>query len=131
MGSGVLLLVNPSAVGCPHCSSADLGVCNTFAWGFRVEVTTAHTPSGIHRHWGGLDLRWHTRRAADMTTTTTETASGTPAPVSLITREQVQQWAGRDLSDVELERLQRCVLYSSIPDAISTIVTSWDCHDTV
>jgi hypothetical protein len=44
----------------------------------------------------------------------------------LITREQVESWAGRALSDDELERLSDAIPNSSIPDAVDTIVSSWD-----
>lgn len=44
----------------------------------------------------------------------------------LITREQAEHWAGRPLSDEDLERLDEAIPFSSIPDAISAIVDSFD-----
>lgn len=35
-------------------------------------------------------------------------------------------WCGRALSDEEVERLTEAIAHSSIPDAIGTIVDSWD-----
>jgi hypothetical protein len=46
--------------------------------------------------------------------------------LELITREQAESWAGRALSDDELERLSDAIPNSSIPDAVDTIVSSWD-----
>lgn len=46
--------------------------------------------------------------------------------LELITREQAESWAGRALSDDELERLSDAIPNSSIPDAVDTIVSSWE-----
>lgn len=43
-----------------------------------------------------------------------------------ITREQLEQWAGRALSDTEIDRLDECVPNSSIPEAIGEICVSFD-----
>ena len=51
-------------------------------------------------------------------------ASESAERAELITRQQAEAWAGRSLSDDELERLERAIPLSSIPDAISTIVGS-------
>ncbi|MEU8327331.1 hypothetical protein [Micromonospora sp. NPDC048839] len=40
-----------------------------------------------------------------------------------ITREQLESWAGRTLTDDEVYRLDDCVPDSSIPDAIDAIVS--------
>lgn len=40
----------------------------------------------------------------------------------LITRQQLDEWAGRPLLDDELDRLRGALPHSSIPDAIGTIV---------
>jgi hypothetical protein len=39
-----------------------------------------------------------------------------------ITRDQLESWAGRELSDEEVEALDVAIPESSIPDAIRTIV---------
>lgn len=38
-----------------------------------------------------------------------------------LTREQLEEWAGRALTDAEMERLARAIPRSSIPDAIGVI----------
>ena len=43
-----------------------------------------------------------------------------------LTYEQLAAWAGRDLSEEEIERLDEAIPNSSIPDAINTIVASFD-----
>jgi hypothetical protein len=43
-----------------------------------------------------------------------------------ITREQVECWAGRPLSDDEIARLDECIPLSSIPDAVAGIVSSFE-----
>lgn len=43
----------------------------------------------------------------------------------VLTREQIESWAGRSLTDDEMERLDECIPHSSIPDAIDTIVDSF------
>lgn len=40
----------------------------------------------------------------------------------LLTREQIEEWAGRALSDAEIERLEGAIPWSSIPEAINVIV---------
>lgn len=52
--------------------------------------------------------------------------SATPDQGITITREQLAAWAGRALTDDEVERLDECIPNSSIPDAIDTIVSSFD-----
>lgn len=47
----------------------------------------------------------------------------------IITREQIEAWAGRSLTDDELDRLDECIPHSSIPDAIDTIVSSFEAHE--
>ena len=44
----------------------------------------------------------------------------------LITDDQAAQWAGRPLTAEDIERLADAVQHSSIPEAIDTIVSSWD-----
>lgn len=46
--------------------------------------------------------------------------------LELVTREQAESWAGRALSGDELERLSDAIPNSSIPDAVGTIVSSWE-----
>jgi len=41
----------------------------------------------------------------------------------IIDRTSLDMWAGRTLTDAEVERIAECVPYSSIPDAISVIAT--------
>jgi hypothetical protein len=41
----------------------------------------------------------------------------------VLTRAQLRQWTGMDLTPAETARLARCIPGSSIPDAIGTIVT--------
>lgn len=48
------------------------------------------------------------------------------AVTSIITRAQLDEWAGRHLADYEIERLAKAIPHSSIPDAIGTIVDGWD-----
>lgn len=43
-----------------------------------------------------------------------------------ITREQIECWAGRRLSDDEIARLDDCIPNSSIPDAIGEIVAQFE-----
>lgn len=42
-----------------------------------------------------------------------------------ITRDQLECWAGRELSDDEVARLDDAIPMSSIPEAIGTIVDSF------
>jgi hypothetical protein len=44
------------------------------------------------------------------------------APTVEITRDQLECWAGRELSDEEVARLDECIPNSSIPEAIGAIV---------
>lgn len=46
-----------------------------------------------------------------------------------ITREQLNCWAGRDLTDDEVDRLDDAIPHSSIPDAISVIADSIQLDD--
>lgn len=46
-------------------------------------------------------------------------------PGITITRGQLEDWAGRRLTDDEVERLDECIPNSSIPEAIETIVGSF------
>lgn len=48
---------------------------------------------------------------------------------SLITREQLECWAGRPLTDDDLDRLDEAIPESSIPEAIGTIVDGMDTND--
>ena len=52
-----------------------------------------------------------------------------PEPVreepTLISAEQITQWAGGPLTREDKQRLGRCIPYSSIPEVIGTIVESW------
>ncbi|MFB7837814.1 hypothetical protein ACWIGW_44765 [Nocardia brasiliensis] len=49
-----------------------------------------------------------------------------PNQWQLITREQAESWAGRPLSDEEMDRLDDAIPNSSIPEAIGAIVDSFD-----
>jgi hypothetical protein len=42
----------------------------------------------------------------------------------LISRMQLEEWAGRDLTDAEVSEIGRCIAHSSIPDAIGDIAAS-------
>ena len=42
-----------------------------------------------------------------------------------LTRDQLEAWAGRALTDEEVEDLDRDIPNSSVPEAISTIVDFW------
>lgn len=44
----------------------------------------------------------------------------------VISRSQLQEWAGRAVSDEAMERLAGGIPYSAIPEAISTIVDSFE-----
>lgn len=44
----------------------------------------------------------------------------------LLTRDQLEAWAGRPLSDEHVARLGNAIQYSTIPDAVGDIVCSWD-----
>ncbi|CAL9677537.1 hypothetical protein SUDANB95_07862 (plasmid) [Actinosynnema sp. ALI-1.44] len=44
----------------------------------------------------------------------------------LISKDQAEEWAGRALTDEDMDRLDDAIPHSSIPDAISTIVCSFD-----
>lgn len=46
-----------------------------------------------------------------------------------LTREQLESWAGRALSDEEVEQLDTLIPESSIPEAISTIVGAMEPAD--
>lgn len=48
---------------------------------------------------------------------------------SLITREQLESWAGRPLSEDDLDRLDDAIPNSSIPEAIGEIVAGMDSRD--
>lgn len=48
----------------------------------------------------------------------------------LITREQLECWAGRPLTDDDLDQLGEEIPNSSVPDAISTIVAAIDSRST-
>ncbi len=43
-----------------------------------------------------------------------------------ITRDQLESWAGRELTDEEVDRLDDCIPNSSIPEAIGEIAGSFD-----
>jgi len=45
---------------------------------------------------------------------------------ALISGAQADAWAGRPLTNDEIDRLSNCIPQSSIPDAVNTIVSSWD-----
>ena len=45
---------------------------------------------------------------------------------TLIDVNQASEWAGRPLDADDLDRLTTAIPHSSIPDAIATIVDSWD-----
>ncbi len=47
-------------------------------------------------------------------------------PTVEITREQLEAWAGRPLSDDEVARLDEAIPNSSIPEAVEAIVASFD-----
>jgi hypothetical protein len=49
-------------------------------------------------------------------------------PGITLTRQQLENWAGRPLSDEELERLDDAIPNSSIPEAIGTIVSAFCDH---
>lgn len=59
------------------------------------------------------------------TCTDTARAEAAAAPV-LITADQASLWAGRPLGVDDMHRLADCIPHSSIPEAIDTIVCSWD-----
>ena len=59
--------------------------------------------------------------AREITSRTTPVA-GDGRPTVIITREQIECWAGRTLTDDEISRLDDCIPNSSIPDAIADIV---------
>ncbi len=52
-------------------------------------------------------------------------ATGTDKPGVNITREQVEAWAGQQLSDDDVSRLEDRIPDSSIPDAVAAIVASF------
>lgn len=55
------------------------------------------------------------------------TTATTDAPLTVtITREQIECWARRPLTDDEIARLDTCIPNSSIPAAIAEIVTQFD-----
>jgi hypothetical protein len=41
-----------------------------------------------------------------------------------LTRDQLQAWAGRELTDEEVEQIDEAIQHSSIPEAINTIADS-------
>jgi hypothetical protein len=43
-----------------------------------------------------------------------------------LTRDQLESWAGRELTDDEVETLDTVLPESSIPEAIGEIVRGWD-----
>jgi hypothetical protein len=49
--------------------------------------------------------------------------------VPLITREQLESWAGRPLTEDDLDRLDDAIPNSSIPEAIGEIVAGMDSRD--
>lgn len=48
----------------------------------------------------------------------------------LMTHTQLESWAGRPLTDDDIDRLGEAIPHSSIPEAISTIVEGMDSRDT-
>ena len=42
-----------------------------------------------------------------------------------ISRDRLDEWAGRELSDNEVDQLKRAIPYSSIPEALRTIADSF------
>jgi hypothetical protein len=54
--------------------------------------------------------------------TSTPTDSGNHRRPQLLSAEQVDEWAGVRLTDAQLTRLAAAIPYSSIPEAIATIV---------
>lgn len=59
-------------------------------------------------------LAWHRRR---------EQGTARPADGIMLTRDQIREWAGLDLTSAQMDRLASCIPRSSIPDAVGTIVT--------
>lgn len=53
-------------------------------------------------------------------------AAALDTPEELISPEQANSWAGRDLTPDEVDRLAEAIPHSSIPEAIATITSSWD-----
>jgi hypothetical protein len=45
-------------------------------------------------------------------------------PGVIISRDQLEAWAGRPLTNEQVERLDRAIPHSSIPEAVATIVES-------
>jgi hypothetical protein len=43
----------------------------------------------------------------------------------VITRAELNEWAGRKLTDDEVGQLAECVQHSSIPEAVATIVVNF------
>ncbi|MBV8348612.1 MAG: hypothetical protein JOZ49_14110 [Mycolicibacterium sp.] len=43
----------------------------------------------------------------------------------VISRDRLDEWAGRELSDSEVDRLKRAIPCSSIPEAIGAITDSF------
>lgn len=46
----------------------------------------------------------------------------------ILSRDQLEAWAGRPLSDEEVEAIDECIPNSSIPDAIDTIANEAITH---
>lgn len=46
----------------------------------------------------------------------------------LITRDQIETWAGRSLSDDELDRLDEALPHSTLPDTVGLIVDGFEYH---
>ncbi|MFB1299594.1 hypothetical protein ACAG24_029235 [Mycobacterium sp. pW049] len=53
-------------------------------------------------------------------------AAALDTPAEPMTADQASSWAGRPLTADELDRLSEAIPHSSIPEAIDTIVASWD-----
>jgi hypothetical protein len=54
-------------------------------------------------------------------TSRTTTVTGDGRPTVIITREQIECWAGRTLTDDEVSHLDDCIPNSSIPDAVADL----------
>ena len=95
---------NPSPQGGPGCS-----------------VVPA-TPTGKTTSWPP-----HPRCDTSPATASSFSVHSTPPRPNLSSlTDQAAQWAGRPLTAEDIERRADAVQHSSIPEAIDTIVSSWD-----
>ena len=84
---------------------------------------SAHTARMLHRI--GFEFGHNACLTLAREIATRVTVASDARPTVIITRDQIECWAGRELTDDEVSTLDDCIPQSSIPDAVGDIVASF------